>query len=93
MSDTDGLKAERDRIEGELRGLEGEREALEKQRAGIKRRTEAAAGDGETLAKLTIETEQMTEAKRKNDWQIAQATKRFEAIEETIEMQIQSDMT
>ena len=83
--------------EREFRRLEGRQETLEKERAEIIRKTEAAASDTETLAQLKIETEQVAEAKRKNDQMIAQTTKRLEELEQTIAMKSamkrQSDMT
>jgi hypothetical protein len=67
--------------------------SLENERAEIARKAEGATGDTETLSQLEIETEQMAEAKRKNDRLIKQATKRLMEVEGVIAMQIQSDMT
>jgi uncharacterized protein (DUF3084 family) len=91
--DIDALTAERDRIESELARLDERQATLEKERAEITRKTEAAAGDTETLAQLKIETEQMVEAKHTNDRLIAQTKKRLAEVEEIIGMQEQSDMT
>lgn len=92
MGDIDALTAERDRLEGELRELEGKQAVLENERAEIGRKTEAAAGDAETLAQIKIETEQMAEAQHTNDRIMALTKKRLAEIEETIGMQIQSDL-
>jgi predicted nucleic acid-binding Zn-ribbon protein len=92
MGDIDVLTAERDRIEGELRGFEKQQDALEKNGAELRRKSEAAAGDSDALAKLKIELDQLAEAKRENDRLIAMATKRLEEIETLIGMQEQSDM-
>jgi hypothetical protein len=93
MEDMNALRAALARTESAFRGLSEKRETLEQERAEIIRRTEAAAGDTETLAQLKIETEWVTEAKRENDRLIAQTTKRLGELEETIAMQIQNDMT
>jgi hypothetical protein len=78
MGDIDALTAERDRLEGELRELEGKQAVLE--------------NDAETLAQIKIETEQMVEAQHTNDRIMARTKKRLAEIEETIGMQIQSDL-
>ncbi len=93
MEDMNALRAALARTESAFRGLGEKRETLEQERAEILRRTEAAAGDTETLAQLKIETEWVAEAKRENDRLIAQTTKRLGELEETIAMQRQSDMT
>ena len=92
MGDIDVLTAERDRIEGELRGFEKQQDALEKNGAELRRKSEAAAGDGNALAKLKIELDQLAEAKRENDRSIAQVTKRLDELDTLIAMQEQSDM-
>jgi hypothetical protein len=91
--DTAAFVAERDRIKSELAKLEKDNTSLEKERAEIARKSEGATGDTGTLSQLEIETEQMAEAKRKNDRLIKQATKRLMEVEGVIAMQIQSDMT
>ncbi len=93
MQDIDDLTAVLSRAENEFRRLEETQETLDKERAEIIRKTEAAAGDSDTLAQLKIETEQVAEAKRKNDHLMAEATKQLDQLEETIAMQRQSDMT
>lgn len=90
--DTDAFVAERDRIKSELAKLEKDNTSLEKERAEIARKSEGATGDTGTLSQLEIETEQMAEAKRKNDRLIKQATKRLMEVEGVIAMQVQSDM-
>lgn len=86
------LTGERDRIVSEYRKLEGRLETLDNELAEMARKTEAAAGDMETLAQLKIETEQLAEAKHMIDRQIVQTKKRLTVIEKVIAMQIQSDM-
>jgi hypothetical protein len=93
MEDVEALMAVLSRTESEFHRLEGRREALDKERAEIIRKTEAAAGDTETLAQLKIETDQVAEAKRENDWLIARTKKQLDTLEETIAMQRQSDIT
>jgi signal transduction protein with GAF and PtsI domain len=92
MGDIDALTTALTRTEIEFRSLDEKRATLEKERAEIIRKTEAAAGDTETLAQLKIEIEWVAEAKRENDRLIAQATKRIQELEHTIAMQRQSDM-
>ncbi len=91
--DTDAFVAERDRIKSELAKLEKDNTSLEKERAEIARKSEGATGDTGTLSQLEIETEQMAEAKRKNDRLIKQATKRLMEVVGVITMQVESDMT
>jgi hypothetical protein len=91
--DTDAFVAERDRIKSELAKLDKNNMSLENERAEIAQKAKGATGDTETLSQLEIETEQMAEAKRKNDRLIKQATKRLMEVEGVIAMQIQSDMT
>jgi hypothetical protein len=93
MEDIGTLTTVLARAETELRRFEERGKTLERECDQIVRKTEAAAGDAETLAQLKIETEQVAEAKRENDRLIAEATKRIEEFEYTIEMQRQSDMT
>jgi hypothetical protein len=57
MEDTDTLTALISSTESEFRRLEERGETLERARAEIARKTEAAAGDAESLAQLKIETE------------------------------------
>jgi hypothetical protein len=91
MGDIDALTGERDRIVSEFHGLEGKLETLEKEQAEIVRKTEVAAGNTETLARLKIETDQMTEAKRMIDRQIVEKKKRLGELNKIISMQEQSD--
>ena len=93
MGDVDALTGECDRIESEFRRLEGRQETLEKEQAEIIRKTEAAAGDMEILARLKIETKQVAEAKRMNDRLLVQTRKKLVEVEKIIAMQRQSDMT
>ncbi len=91
--DTAAFVAERERIKSELAKLDKNNMSLENERAEIARKAKEATGDTETLSQLEIETEQMAEAKRKNDRLIKQATKRLMEVKGVIAMQIQSDMT
>jgi len=92
MRDVDALTGECDRIESELRRLEGRQETLEKEQAEMVGKTDEAAGDTKTLARLKIEAEQLTEAKRMLDRQIGQKKKRLGELNKIISMQVQSDM-
>jgi hypothetical protein len=92
MGDIDALTGERDRIVSEFRGLEGRLETLEKEQAEMVGKTDEAAGDTKTLARLKIEAEQLTEAKRMLDRQIGQKKKRLAEVNHIISMQVQSDM-
>jgi hypothetical protein len=90
--DTDAFIAERDRIKSELVELNERQVSLEKERAEITQKAETTTGDTATLAQLKIETEQVAEAKRQNDWLINQTTKRLTEVERSITMLIQSDI-
>ena len=92
MGDVDALNGERDRMASEFRKLEQKWESLENDRTELIQKTKAAAGNLEALAKLKIETEQVAEAKRMVDRQIAQTKKRLKEVEKIIAMQVQSDM-
>ena len=90
---TSALAAERDRIASELARLTEKQAALVQRRADLDRKTEAAAGDVATLAKINIEAGQLAEARRVNDQQVSRTEKRLEEIDTVIAMQGQSDMT
>ena len=92
MGDVDALNGERDRMASEFRKLEQKWESLENDRTELNQKTKAAAGNLEALAQLKIETEQVAEAKRMVDRQIAQTKKRLKEVEKIIAMQVQSDM-
>lgn len=92
MGDVDALNGERDRMASEFRKLEQKWESLENDRTELIQKTKAAAGNLEALAQLKIETEQVAEAKRMVDRQIAQTKKRLKEVEKIIAMQVQSDM-
>ena len=90
--DTNTLIAERDRIEKELAPLDEEKVKLEKEHAELAGKAEANAGDTEILAQIKIRTEQVIEAKRKNERLIAEVTERLKEVEENILMLEQSDI-
>ncbi len=87
------LTSERDRIVSEFHTLEARQEALESDRAVIAQEIKAAAGDAKALSLYKIKAEQMAEAKRMIDRQIAQTRTRLTEIEKVLAMQLQSGMT